>query len=218
MAKKSSKIGKSKRAGLSEMTKAKNLYLEKMGEISDSQIARLVGCNRNTVKAWKEKGNWPALLADIQHAADKKTVERAATKIADQSEIFYDEIFAVMRLAGLYARKHMLQFDDHGRPIKDAQGQPMFRVGLTPNDVRNLISTMESCQRMQRLHTGQSTANNNNKISGEVVNRRPVGEEQFEKAVKKVLETGDAEAQDALLKMIESRQKLVEMAEAGSND
>jgi len=191
------------------INKAKQLFIEKRGKISDSQMARIIGVHRVTIGKWKKLGNWEGLVAEMQQALDKKLVEKAATKYAAQSDQMFEEIFTNMRLLALAARKKILEHDERGRPLVDANGQPKLRESLSPTDIRSLSTTMEVYHRMTRLQSGQSTENTDSRVSGDFTTRS-AGGDLFEKAVRAIITSGDVNAQDALTQMVELRQKVLE--------
>ena len=139
-----------------QLLKAKNLFMEKQGDISDVQIARIVGVHRTTVAKWRVEGNWNALAQQVRQAADKKAAEKAAERAADQSNWVAEEVNTIIKLASYSARRMMILHDDHGRPIVDANGQPKMNPKLSASDLRSITSTMEAVQRMDRLEHGTS--------------------------------------------------------------
>lgn len=192
------------------MEKAKRLFLEKMGHISDVQMSKHIGVHRNTIKSWKTKGNWEALVADIQHKADTKVTERTSDELADQAGIVFKEVFATARLLALTARRKVLVTDEKGRPMKDVTGQPMTNEDkLSASDIRSLMNALEIGQRITRLQLGQSTENKNSHISGEVTTTSKT-DAQFGKAMDKIIETGDSEGQEALAALVQAQQKVIE--------
>ena len=190
------------------INKAKKLFLDKQGAISDSQLARIIGVHRGTIAAWKKAGGWNVLVAEIKHAIDKKVVEKAVVKYAEQSDQMFEEIFTNMRLLSLAARRKILQHDEKGRPLMDGTGQPLLHVGLSPADIRALSSTMEVYHRMTRLQAGQSTENTDTRMTGDMTTRS-ADPDPFEKAVRASVTSGNADAQDALAQLVELHQKVL---------
>ena len=190
------------------MYKAKTIYMEKLGKVSDSHLARLLGVHRVTVGKWRKAGGWNVLATELLQAADKKTTERATSKYLEQMDIAFEEMFANLRLLNLAIRKRIMEVDDRGRPILDASGQPNFNPKMTSTDIRNYAGTMETYQRMYRLQAGKSTQNTDSRVSGEMV-AYTKDDELFEKALRQIAQHGDADGQDALQKYVEAHQHIV---------
>ena len=181
-------------------------YLEKLGQISDVQLAKKMGVHRNTIKKWKTKGNWDALVTQTQQSVDKKLTESAATKIVKETDAVLKEIDTNMRLLSLAARKKMIMEDENGRPILDANGHPKINPALSAASIRSLVGCMETYQKMVRLRAGLSTENS--RITGEMQTTTK-SDDQFDKRMAEIMATGDPEGQKLLAEFLALRQRLM---------
>ena len=214
MAKK--KVKKPEKSGkklVQQREHAKRLYIENMGDITDTVLAKETGVNRNTVGKWRKDDGWAAQVEEIKQRAGKKVAEKQAKKVAEQADAIFNELSATNRLVALAARRKMMVLDPSGRPVLDSNGLPMTNDKLSSSELRSLAATMTDCQRFFRLQFGQHTEITKNDVSGEVSAKV---DDQFDKAIEKIMKTGDEEAQAELVKMMQSRQKI--MAAGGGNE
>ena len=213
------KIKKDGKAHVNDrVNKAKGYYLGRMGQVSDVEMSKKFGVHRNTIKKWKDKGEWDKLVAETQQKVDLTTAKKAADFIVEQADQVYTEIFTNLRLATLVCRKKLLKHDDHDRPLVGSDGQPAVNTELSAGAVRSLCGSMAEYFKMVRLHTGQTTDNQGRKHSGEVKNRHTAQDAAFDKAISKIVDTGDIDGQDALALMIENQQRIISQYDDDADD
>ena len=209
MTKKKEKPPKFAAAAKEKFTQAESIYMTRLGKISNVELSKIIGVHRVTIQRWKEEGNWEARVTEMEQRIDKETTDRAVAKYTEQNERAIEEIFQTMRLISLASRKRILVTDDKGRPLTDESGQPAVNDKLSPSDLRSITGSMSDYQRMIRIQSGQSIGGGGNGSGGGGGSGEPSftkHDVMFEKAVRKILETGDADGQEALMKMVECRQ------------
>ena len=185
--------------------RAKKIYLDYLGKISDREIAEIMGVSRQTVLSWRQKGKWQEL---VDKAAESELYpKKVAEKIAMTAEVMSEEAFANMKLISFLVRQKMVVHDERGRPVIKDNGQPKVNEKLSPSDLRALASTMEVYQRMVRLESGMSTSNEAKQIDGKITVTQ---DEPLESALRRMVQDGDSDGQDMLLQMVEARQKLLD--------
>lgn len=209
---------------------AKRLYIQRLGSITDSEIARMLGVARQTVGKWHKADGWNDDLVKAKDAAAKATAQAAATAASSETvqaltSLLQKEIedsLQNMRLVNALVRKKLFKHDAAGRPIKDVEGRNQLNDSLSTVQLGSLVRTLGECFKNFRLATGQSTENTgiNAKLSGGTAPRS--GEdhafvEKLEQTLGDIAKGNSAEAQTKLLAMVHAFPPLNAAEGGGAN-
>ncbi len=172
---------------------AKKLYLESGGRKPIKDIAATVGASRKTVSRWIHGNDWPAELMIITTASHEETVELV---IDDIKTAFSRDL-------------------RHIRMLADQIEAKLSKPDLSANEIRQLAAAKSESVRLLRLLTNQSTANLG--IRGSISKggkSRPApphpDEDQFNQAIGLIMRHGDAAGQEALARLVEVQQAIME--------
>lgn len=202
--KKQSKNAAQQESLVEKRTEARRLYLERLGEISASELGRLVGANRNTVARWIRADDWDREVAEIKHLAGSKTVENLSNKLAERLEADVTDALDNMRLMNAILRMKLVKTDANGRPIMDETGRKVPNTELSPKELRALMSTAATYFEKLRLVRGESTENK--AVAGEMAVTGGKGEEEIiakmNETLEKIAKTGGRVPHDQFLALI----------------
>jgi hypothetical protein len=182
--------------------RAKEIYLEKLGDIPVTQIARKLGVHRVTVAKWKEDDSWDEKLTEARHLADKKVTEKIASRLAKEIDPRYENVFKAMDGLNKISFSKLFKRGPGGAFLRDEEGRFLPNEDLSPTEIRQLMAANEIYLKSIRLVQGSSTENQavNQTVNGHV-EHEVKGLGAFDKLLIDILQTGSMESQEKLMKI-----------------
>ena len=172
--------------------RAREIWLEHGGDITMEALGKMINLSRQTLMRARRSEGWDADLDEAREPARIK----AAEVVRDSVEVAFSRHIRVLQQL-------------------DQKIEEKLKGKLTVTELTNLSRAVSTVIQSSRLLNGLST--NNTSIKGEMAvdsaEQRHL-DDTFNRAVEKIMQTGDEEGQAALVAMVEAQQQLVAVLDA----
>lgn len=155
------RLGRGVHSRHEQRIKAEKLFIESLGRMNMTEIAKEVGISHCTLIKWEKKYRWRERVSTIERKIEEAVIDKIKQETADKIvEELHRDISFCNRL-GEHLLLHLFKHDKDGRIIKDEQGKSLFNTSLSPTDLDKLMAAREKKVKLLRLIQGQSTENLN---------------------------------------------------------
>lgn len=121
--------------------RAKAIYVQASGNISDSALGKKVGVTRKTIARWKKSDKWCVQIRRPVHIGTGPVCEMMEPELRN-----LDQTANSAKVINSSATRKLFRQDKDGDLLRDIHGQPQINTDLKPADYRALTASLKDSQ------------------------------------------------------------------------
>jgi hypothetical protein len=194
-----------------KVDKAHKMFLQKQGNITNTEMGEAVGTTRQTIAKHRADGKWDVELEQLKQEISTNITGKIVNATVEEFSPIYKDAVENLKAFNTFIRLKLLKQNKDGDVLRNMDGTPKINDALKPKDIGILVRASGEYVRTMRLLTGESTDNvaTDQQITGKIEHEHMMELPGLDRLVRKA-GAGDEEAQRLLLDYTEITQTFQE--------